>query len=184
MRNNILIITFILETLLLFGQDKSNFNLLETDTTWNQEIFHFPISFAPEIKYEGFEDARFPKFWAYKDSIDFWSYVFVWCINEPKELTSNNLENDIEMYFNGLMNYQYSTALFFKKDFSKYIGKLKTFDALITKKSISLNVTVDFSYCEYNKKTFITFKFSPQEFGEKIWDKLEKVKLRNDYCEN
>jgi hypothetical protein len=54
---------FILLSSELFEEEKSNFNLLETDSTWNQEIFHFPISFAPEIKFEGFEDARFPH-WA------------------------------------------------------------------------------------------------------------------------
>ena len=187
MKNRILVITFIIQSIMLFGQDKSNFNLLDTDSTWNQEVFHFPIPFAPEIKFDGFEDARFPEFWAYKDNIDFWSYVFVWRINNPVELTEIVLERNIEMYFNGLMNYQNSVALFLKKETSsevtKYVGKLKTYDALVTKTSMALNVTAEHFYCEHNKKTFIVFRFSPQEFGNNIWNNLEKVKLRNDYCD-
>lgn len=87
MKNSILVIVYILQSTVLFGQEKSNFNILETDSTWNQEVFQFPIPFVPEIKFDGFEDARFPKFWAKKDSADFWSYVFVWSINNPMELS-------------------------------------------------------------------------------------------------
>ncbi len=187
MKNRILVIVFILQSMVLFGQENSNFNLLETDSTWNQEIFHFPIPFAPEIKFEGFEDARFPEFWAYKDSTDFWSYVFVWSINSSMELTANTLENNIEMYFNGLMNYQNSVALFFKKEnynnVNEFVGKLKTFDALVTKTSMTLNVTAEYFYCERNKKTFIVFRFSPHDFEVNIWNKLKNVKLRQDFCD-
>jgi len=187
MKNSILVIVFIMQSMVLFGQEKSNFNILETDSTWNQEVFQFPIPFAPEIKFDGFEDARFPKFWAKKDRADFWSYIFVWSINNPMELTSGILENNIEKYFNGLMNYQNSVALFVKKEPStnanKYIGKLKTFDALVTKKNMTLNVTAEHFYCKQSKKTYIVFKFSPQEFGVNIWNKLENVKLRADFCD-
>jgi hypothetical protein len=88
------------------------------------------------------------------------------------ELTTGTLEINIEMYFNGLMNYQSSVALFFKKEASshvtKYFGKLKTFNTLITKMSMTLNVTAEYFNCEKNKKTFIVFLFSPQEFGVNI----------------
>lgn len=173
-------------SMVLCGQDKGNFDLLETDDTWNQEVFHFPIPFAPEIKFEGFEDARFPKFWSSKDSSDFWSYVFVWSINKPVALSADVLENHLEMYFNGLMNYQNSAALFYKNDNpvngNEYVGKVKTFDALVTKSNISLNVAAEYYYCEHNKRTLFVFRFSPREFGDPIWHKLESVKLRKDYC--
>ena len=187
MKNKIVTIGFILLSLVVFGQEKSNVYLLETDSTWNQEVFHFPISFAPEINFEGVEDARFPEFWAKKESADFWSYVFVWSINNSIKITSRALENNIEMYFNGLMNYKNSVALFFEKETSsndkRYVGKIKTFDALITKTNIILYVTADYFYCDQSKTTFIVFRFSPQDFGLTIWKKLENVKLRNDFCD-
>ena len=187
MKNKIITFVFILLSLVVFGQEKSNVNLLETDSTWNQEVFHFPIPFAPEIKFEGFEDARFPEFWAKKDSADFWSYVFVWSINNPVEITSSALENNIEMYFNGLMNYQNSVAHFIKNEPSRnannYIGKLKTFDALVTKSNMTLNVTAEHFYCNQSRTTYIVFRFSPQDFGSVVWDKLENVKLRKDFCD-
>ncbi|MCB0443450.1 MAG: hypothetical protein KDC50_05310 [Flavobacterium sp.] len=187
MKNKILTIGFILLSIVVSGQEKSNANLLETDSTWNQEVFHFPIGFAPEIAFKGFEDARFPQNWSKKDSNDFWSYVFVWSINNPVEITSSALEDNIEMYFNGLMNYQNSVALFFEKEPSskakRYSGKIKIFDALVTKTNMTLNVTAEHYYCDQSKTTFIIFRFSPQEFGLEIWEKLEKVKLRKDFCD-
>jgi hypothetical protein len=138
-KDSILAFGLIFLSLKLFGQDSSHLNLLETDSTWNQEVFQFPIPFAPEIKFDGFEDARFPMFWANKDSTDFWSYVFVWSLNNPVEITSSVLENNIEMYFNGLMNYENSVALFVdggtNSNTIMYIGKVKTYDALISKKT-------------------------------------------------
>lgn len=187
MKNKIFTIGFILLSLEVFGQEKSNFNLLETDSTWNQEVFHFPIHFAPKIKFEGFEDARFPEFWAKRDSTDFWSYVFVWSIIKPVELNSGVLEANIEMYFNGLMNYQNSVALFNENEPrsnpKKYVGKLKTFDALVTKTNMTLNVTAEHFYCNQSTTTYIVFRFSPQDFGAVVWDKLENVKLRKDFCD-
>lgn len=187
MKDRALTIGFILLSLVVNGQEESNVNLLETDSTWNQEVFHFPIPFAPGIIFEGFEDARFPEFWARKDSTDFWSYVFVWSINNSVNLTSGVLEDNIEVYFDGLMNYQNSVALFFEDEPSitakRYVGKIKTFDALIAKANMTLNVTAEHSYCDHRKKTFIVFRFSPQEFGLDIWKKLGSVRLRGDFCE-
>ncbi len=187
MKNIVLILTFILQSILVFGQNKKDFNLLETDSSWNQEIFHFPISFAPEIKFEGFEDARFPKNWSKKDSSEFWSYVFVWSIKNPVEITTEILKNNIEKYFNGLMSYQNSEALFSKKEinsnFTKYVGKLKTFDNLVSKTNMTLNATVEHSYCKKSKTTYILFRFSPQEFRVNIWNKLNSIKLRKNFCD-
>jgi hypothetical protein len=85
------------------------------------------------------------------------------------------------------MNYQNSMVLFVNKEPSnnanKYIGKLKIFDALVTKTNMTLNVTAEHFYCNQSKKTYIVFKFSPQEFGFNIWNKLENVKLHADFCD-
>jgi hypothetical protein len=48
---------------------------------------------------------------------------------------------------------------------------------------MTLNVTAKGFFCENNKKTFVVFRFSPQEFGTTIWNKLENVSLRKDFCD-
>lgn len=176
---------FLLFAIAVFGQDKGDLNLLETDSSWNQEIFHFPIPFAPEINFEGFEDARFPEDWSKKDSSDFWSYVFVWCINDSVEITSSGMEDYIQIYFNGLMNCQNTVAVFFEKESinttKKFEGKIKTLDALVTKENMTLYVSAEHFYCDESKTTYLVFRFSPQEFEGNVWNKLNQVKLRKQY---
>lgn len=187
MKNKILTIGLFFLSLNVFAQERENFNLLKTDSAWNQEVFQFPISFAPEINFEGFEDARFPKSWGKKDSDEYWSYAFVWSINGAIEITSNSLENYLETYFNGLMNYEHSSVLFIKTDASakdkKYIGKLKTFDALKAKAMMTLNVTSEYFYCSQSVKTYILFKFSPKYFEHSIWETLDQITLHDNFCD-
>lgn len=176
---------------------KDILNLLETDATWKKEIFNFPISFAKEINYQGFEEAQFPEGWRKKDSPDFWSYVFAWNVNGNIELKENELETNLQIYFDGLMKVvnkdkeiviPNTIAQFRKKgdsnNISSYIGKVEIFDAFVTKEPMTLNVLVEKYYCELKKKSIILFRFSPKDFESDVWLKLKRVKLRDDFCKN
>ena len=188
---------FVLQTILLFGQEENNPPLLKTDTTWGKEVFHFPLGFAREIDYTGIEEAYFPKGWKLVDHDDFWSYAFVWKVDHDKLLTSKELEDDIKKYFDGLMDMNQNgneetgilstTTLFIEKgkfsDVSFYLGKVKTFDRFTTKKPMALHVSVEQSYCEETKKAIVLFRFSPKEFDHRIWLKLNKLKLSDTICE-
>jgi hypothetical protein len=192
------ILTFILlsYSIVLLGQEQENVDLLKTDTSWSKEIFHFPIQFAPEINYQGIEEARFPKGWGKVDSPEFWSYVFAWHIDLNKELTEKDLETNLQIYFDGLMSVvnkdtgivvPSTIALFLKKDegenTASYVGKVRVYDAFRTKKTMILNVLVESYSCEQKKKSIIVFKFSPQEFESDVWLKLNEVKLHKHVCD-
>lgn len=187
MKQNSLIFLLLLTSLSLFGQEEQSPSLLVTDTTWSKEIFHFPINFAQEIKYEGIEDARFPKGWSKKDSSTFWSYVFAWHINLNTEPTEKDLENNLQLYFNGLMNKPTTLAVFLKtgdaQGIATYKGKVSTFENFFTKEPITLNVLVEKHYCAQKKKSIIVFRFSPKEFSDDVWLKLKAVKLNGDVCD-
>ncbi len=175
---------------------KKDLDLLETDSTWGKEIFHFPLSFAPEINFEGFEDARFPPGWGKIESNEFWSYTFAWSINLNKEPTTSELEVNLQMYFDGLMNVvnkdkevaiPKTSAIFHEKEKignnASFVGVVHIYDAFKTKKTITLNVSVEKNFCEQKNKSIILFRFSPKEFGDDIWQKLNKVKLRANMCD-
>lgn len=53
--------TFLFAVQMASAQSDSTTNLIQTDSSWGKEIFHFPLSFAPSIHYQGIEEARFPK---------------------------------------------------------------------------------------------------------------------------
>ena len=187
MKNNLVIIVLLFQSILLFGQEHEDLFFLETDSTWKKEIFIFPLRFAQEISYNGIEDARFPEGWREKESPYFWSYAFAWNISLTEELTEKELEDNLKIYFDGLMSRQNSTAQLLKKDdendTSIYIGKVETFDAFFTKEPMILNVKAESFYCEKNKKTIILFRFSPQEFESVVWNKLEEARVSANICE-
>lgn len=195
MKNKILIPFFLLNSILLFSQERVDLFVLETDTTWKKEMFRFPLGFAPSINYEGIEEAWFPAGWGKVDSSAFWSYIFAWDINLNSFITEIELENNLQIYFDGLMNavnkdkeieVPSTVALFIKKEDvnnnSNFIGKVRVYDAFRTKKIMTLNSIVTQFYCKEKKKSVIVFRFSPKEFGSEVWQQLNGVEVRDDAC--
>ena len=194
MRNLLLFILSIFLSVSVFGQ-KWNTNFMKPDSTWGVEEFHFPIKFAKKIEYKGVELALFPKGWINTDSSTFWTYVFVWNINLDGKLTVKDLEKNLEMYFNGLsadVNKEPKkilpkTKAVFKKTDSvenpHFIGKVRIYDSFVTRDTLVLHSKVEQYYCEKEKKSYITFRFSPKEFNHKVWKRLEKVSIKNNACE-
>ena len=76
--------------------------LLPAPDDWRKETFKFPLQFAPGIPYEGLENVRFSPGWArFEDEAGF-SYVFMWDL-KATPATTEDLEDHLETYFNGLM---------------------------------------------------------------------------------
>ncbi len=69
---------------------------------WRQETFQFPLPFAKTIPYEGTELVRFTPQWTRFSEPDSFSYAFVWDV-KAKAVTADDLEDYLEIYFNGLM---------------------------------------------------------------------------------
>ncbi len=177
--------------------DRENLYLLKTDKSWGKEIFIFPLNFAKDLPYEGIEEAHFPRGWRDPESPEFWSYVFAWNVNLTTELTEAELESNLQIYFDGLTNVvnknkdlvpPKAIADMHKKEatieVSKFTGTIKTFDAFVTQKAMTLQVLVEKKYCEQKKKSIIFCRFSPKAFDHEIWHTLEEIKLRDNSCEN
>lgn len=165
--------------------------LLVTD--WGKEIFHFPISFAPTVPYTGVEEVVFPKNWIKKDSADFWSYVFVWAIENETEVNAMDLNLNLTRYFNGLNDdvpedQMVQTSVDLKRntnpnDSVEFVGTVNLFDRFATNAEILLNARIYSDYCEANGKLILLFRFSPQGFEHPVWDILRTVKVRSSVCE-
>lgn len=171
--------------------------LLKTESGWTSEIFTFPLNFAKGINYRGIEEAHFPKGWRKTDSPEFWSYVIAWNIEHKEEVTTTELESNLQIYFDGLMNVvnkdkkrilPRTIANLHKSqesnDLPKFIGTLEIFDAFVTNGPMTLNVSVERHYCEEVSKAILLFKFSPKEMGSDIWQMLKKVQFRDKVCES
>lgn len=168
--------------------------LLVTD--WGKEFFHFPLHFAEEIRYQGVEEVVFPKNWIKQDSSDFWSYVFVWALENKQAVTEKELETNLKLYFDGLISglSRVDTTKLTKtstqfqrnenpKDSVSFIGNLNIFDGFATQKPLNLNARIYSDYCKEKDQLILLFRFSPQPFDHPIWDKLRTVTVRPTVCE-
>ena len=179
----------------LTGKEVEKVSILETENTWGKEVFTFPLRFAKDIKYKGFEEAHFPKGWRKEDSNEFWSYVFAWNINLVEELTSKELEKNLQIYFDGLMTSVNKekgktlpktvveiNELENSNGVSKFIGTVNIYDSFITRKPLLLNISVEKQDCKQQNKSIILFRFSPKGFDNEIWNTLNDIKLHTDSC--
>ena len=163
--------------------------LLHIDEPWRSEQLSFPIHFAPSINYKGIEEVRFAKGWSAPDSDEFWTYTFLWYLDEDPKITASAIEDDIEAYFNGLMNLVSKESdipdsnVVFVKDansINTYTGKAKIYDAFFNKDIQELNIKAIVDYCSKKKKHTVLFTFSPKEFDHDIWKTLDTISLTVD----
>lgn len=171
--------------------------LLDAPSDWKVEQIRFPLSFAPSIEFNGFEDIRFAPGWSRPDSPEFWTYKFVWQVGADPQLTTERLGVLAETYFDGLSRavalggeqdtdpMQKPVAVFVEagtnagKDLNErknFTGRLRIYDAFSTKKWIYLNAKV--KSMKSGEKDLIIFELSPQHFEHEVWTQLEKVRLR------
>ncbi|RSK38672.1 hypothetical protein [Mangrovimonas spongiae] len=184
-------ISFILMCSWCFSQDQSTTNLLTVDSLWTKEWFEFPIHFAPNMNYKGYEEAYFPEHWSNQDSPDYWSYVFVWNIDGQLPLGEQQLEHDLQLYFDGLMTVvnknkdfkvPQSTIVIIQQNKNAFKGKMRLYNAFHTKRMMLLNVMVSSHYCKTQNRTLVLFRFSPSDFNTEIWNKLNRITLQSNSC--
>jgi hypothetical protein len=164
------------------------YNLIEPKD-WGIERFSIPINFAPQIKYTGVEDIRFTPGWAKKASEEYWSYAFLWYLNGEIKIDVKTLENNLQIYYTGLITSNGSkipaeklipVVTSFKElkkdkgDLKTYAGTIKMLDYM-AQKPITLNCKVHLKSCAGENKTFIFYKLSPQLLSHNIWLSLDKL---------
>jgi hypothetical protein len=166
-------------------------HLIQADSSWGKEVFYFPLSFAPELAYKGFEEALFPKGWANKDSASFWSYVFAWRIKTHRPLAGADLEQNLKDYFDGLMSANTgqpkdklprTVSICFKTvskgNRSDFNGKIQIFDGFTLKDTLMLYVAVEQYFCVAQATSILLFRFSPKSPEHAIWKKLNELTIR------
>lgn len=76
--------------------------LLPTPADWKFERIDFPLPFAPELKYQGFEELRFAPGMFKPDSETYFTYIFAMKITDDAALDAAALQSLLETYFRGL----------------------------------------------------------------------------------
>lgn len=196
-----------LASLSIFGQSKPHFDghkweapyHLPVPKDWTIERFPVPPSFAPTIQYNGVEDIRFTPGWSKIESNEYWSYAFLWFLDDVKSFDSKTLENNLTAYYTGLFNVntdkskidttQLTTVKVSINSEKTENGDNKTFKGAIrmndymTKKPINLNLIVHIKICAEQNKTYAFFELSPRPYTDIVWNSLNQLWL-NFKCTN
>lgn len=158
---------------------------------WDVERFLIPISFAPQIPYNGVEDIRFMPAWGNAQSNEYWSYAFLWYLNDTPMLNARTIENNLKYYYTGLIssNIERSKVPVDKiiatetrfKETELVIGDSETFQGTVymfdymAKKPIMLNCIVHVKTCQGPDKTFVFYEISPKPYTDNVWLKLNQL---------
>jgi len=195
--NVILSITFLVLALSLGmslrAQDLQDKAILIADESYGKEIILLPVEWAPNMTIEGFEELRFSPGWNDTESPEFWSYVLSWDVKASDPLTSNELEINLEQYFDGLMKPNHWAKEFAEPavklmhagttpDSYNYTGKMRYFDGFHTGKVITTNIMAVQFFCMKTQRTIVVFRISPQSYDHPVWDRLKAIKKRADFC--
>ncbi|WP_111682576.1 hypothetical protein [Winogradskyella tangerina] len=179
-----------------FAQDHKDKEILVADSTWSKELIMFPLGFAPEIDYEGYEDIRFAKGWNDPKGDSFFTYAFVWNINLEEPPNASMLNEYMALYYDGLMtavNKDQSVTVPDSEikfeidedssDALNFKGIMKVYDAFFTKKIITLYAKVESFYCIDQNKYMLLFRISTLDYQSTIWNQLQTIQLTANHCD-
>jgi hypothetical protein len=155
---------------------------------WQRETIPFPLPFAPSIPYQGVEELRFAPGMFDGHSPELWTYGFVWAIKGSTVFTSERLNQDLQVYFEGLIRSREKKAdmrairvhAALKQIPSSVPGRLKfsgpveSFDPFATHQPIHLNVVTEVVTCSHGS-SLVSFKISPQPSGHEVWTQLAEA---------
>ncbi|MEO9969354.1 MAG: hypothetical protein ABJG15_05920 [Hyphomonadaceae bacterium] len=162
---------------------------------WRTEIVTFPLSFAPELDYEGHGDVRFAPGMFDPETDAFWTYSFVWWLPLNTEITPDRLSADMNTYFSGLAALimtsreedvpDYTASAYFTLSDDLRLpttegmsldGRVETLDAFATQSPVGLNAHVDAVPCPDQSRLALIFGFSPQPYAHENWRALDTIR--------
>lgn len=165
---------------------------------WRSERIPFPLGFAPEMKYRGFEELRFGPGMFQPKSETYWTYGFFWWLEGKQEVNEKTLKRDLEVYYKGLsravgasrnlkIESNQISAEITKAESgaggggngvrgTAYTAKLKTYDAFATGKLLDLRVEISSRYFPEWDRTWVWFSVSPKGADDPVWKTMRVMR--------
>jgi hypothetical protein len=155
---------------------------------WRKETIPFPLEFAPDLKHKGVEELRFGPGFSHPQEPDFWSYDFVWRLDDESVVDEKTLADELTRYFRGLnmavggKKYGFDAARFKASvtavpapaGSAAFRGRVESYDAFATGEPIVLNVEARRESCPDGRRRFVSFAISPQAPDAAVWKSLRE----------
>ena len=194
------ILLFCLFSLSLYGQEtKTEFDghkweapyHLPQPKDWGIERFLLPASFAPQIPYKGVEDIRFTPGWGNVKSEEYWTYAFLWWLDESPQTDATIVAANLKAYYTGLVEINREgfkvpdekiiPVVTSFKEIATVKGDLKTYSGTIgmldymQQQPITLNCIAHLKSCPEENKTVLFYELSPKSFQHANWTGLDQL---------
>lgn len=165
--------------------------LPETPPNWRYERIDFPLPFAPELKYDGFEELGFAPGMFNVKSDTYFTYIFAMKITNDVSIDVKLLKSLLETYFRGLCR-TVSEGTDFDIDVSKisatvredhyeaprtrhFTVMLNSYDPFVTGKKLKLRL--EMLVVERNRNDHRIFAAaSPKPAESPVWKMLRMLK--------
>jgi len=189
---------FLLSTSIAFGAEPVEDLRLDAPEGWKKERIVLPPTFAPDVKLKGLEEIRFTPGMFQPQSDSFFSYVFVFQLENKPELTLEVTERELLAYYRGLAtavlkgrNASADTTTFTLKltatgasveapkppqNLKQYTGDLKWVEPFVTGQSQTLHLEVETWQGEDSKHNYMFVCASPKPKTATIWQQMREIR--------
>lgn len=157
--------------------------LLESPTGWRTERIEFPLSFAPEIEWRGYEDLSFAPGMFVPGSDSYFSYAIAWRLEGEVALDEATLTRVLEAYYRGLYhavaegknftNDERTIHAVVRRDGERFLGSVSTFDPFTNGGAIALGLEI--SSHDSPRATEVLALASTLRADAPIWKQLHEI---------
>jgi hypothetical protein len=164
---------------------------------WRTERIEFPIPFAKDLDYKGFEDLRFAPGMFKPEAPDYFSYAFVFWIDGPMSFEPPSIEKDLLKYYKGLCGAVAKSrkldidlskiAVQVKKldkkgklggeEADRFEATIEMVDVFVTGKPLTLRLECWGRAAGTAKRSCFLAIASPKEKSEAVWETLHKIQV-------
>ncbi len=165
--------------------------ILKGPVDWRFERLPIPPGFAPDVKWTGYEEARFAPGMFITTSSNYFTYALTVSIDGTASITAADLKDFLDKYFKGL-----STGVGRRKGLtpdasqlgaevtvvksnaptpSRFTAKVPFFDTFNDGRRILLNMEITVLPKVETKKNFVVLLISPQPSNATVWEKLRSI---------
>lgn len=175
-----------------FGQGKTATpTILKGPADWRFERLPIPPGFAPDIKWSGFEEARFAPGMFDTSSANYFSYALVVSVEGTKPIETADVQDFLDKYFKGLSiavgrrkgltpdaSQLGATVTALKSESGsspQFEATVPFFDTFNDGRKIVLNTRITVIPRADAKRTFVVLLISPQSKDAEIWKTLRNI---------
>jgi len=171
--------------------------ILKGPSDWRFEHLPIPPGFARDVKFTGFEEARFAPGMFDTSSSNYFTYALVVSVEGTAPVGAEELKDFLDKYYRGLsigvgrrkqlnpdpagFNAVVTAAKAGSEADGKFEAKVPFFDTFNDGRKIMLNLEIAVVPKTAAKRTFIVLLISPQAKDAELWKKLREVGAKANF---